>query len=95
MPAYIIANLKVSDPQQFERYKALSTAAVKAHAGRFIVRGGRFESVEGGWVPDRLTVIEFPTWESAMAFVHSAEYSQARVTRQEAATVQMILVEGV
>jgi uncharacterized protein (DUF1330 family) len=95
MSAYVIANLRVSDAKQFERYKMLSTAAVNAHAGRFLIRGGRFETVEGEWNLNRLTVIEFSSWESAMAFVGSAEYGQARDTRRDAASVQMIVVEGV
>jgi uncharacterized protein (DUF1330 family) len=95
MPAYVIANLKVSDPEQFERYKVLSTAAVNAHGGQFLIRGGRFETVEGEWNPSRVTMLEFASWESAMAFVRSPEYGRAREARQGAASVQMIVVEGV
>lgn len=95
MSAYIIADLRVFDPSKFEHYKVLSTAAVKAHAGRFLIRGGRFKVVEGEWTLNRVTVIEFPSWEAAMAFVRSAEYAQARKARQDAASVQMTVINGV
>jgi uncharacterized protein (DUF1330 family) len=95
MAAYIIANLRVTDPEKFERYKVLSTAAVKAHRGRFLIRGGRLETLEGAWSPNRMTVIEFPSWEAATSYVHSADYGQAREARREAANVEMIVVQGV
>jgi len=94
MAAYVIANIRVTDPEKFERYKVLSTAAVKAHGGRFLVRGGRSETVEGVWKPNRLTVIEFPSWDAATNYVGSADYGQAREARSDAASVDMIVVEG-
>jgi uncharacterized protein (DUF1330 family) len=95
MAAYIIANLRVTDPEKFDRYKVLSNAAVKAHGGRFLIRGGRSETLEGAWSPNRMTVIEFPSWEAATSYVHSVDYAQAREAREEAATVEMIVVQGV
>jgi uncharacterized protein (DUF1330 family) len=94
MTAYIIANIHVTDPEGFERYKTLSTAAVGAHGGRFLIRGGRSQSVEGTWTPHRLTVIEFPSWEVATDYVNSNDYGQAREARRGIASVHMIVVEG-
>jgi uncharacterized protein (DUF1330 family) len=94
MAAYVIANIHVTDSGKFERYKVLSTAAVKAHGGRFLIRGGRAESVEGTWKPDRLTVIEFPSWDAATNYVDSHDYGQAREARRGIASVDMIVVEG-
>jgi uncharacterized protein (DUF1330 family) len=94
MAAYVIANIHITDPEKFERYKALSTAAVKAHGGRFLIRGGRSETVEGAWKPNRLTVIEFPSWDAARTYVGSTDYGQAREARRGAASVDMIVVEG-
>jgi uncharacterized protein (DUF1330 family) len=94
MAAYVIADIKITDPGKFERYKALATAAVKAHRGRFLIRGGRSEAVEGAWKPNRLTVIEFPSWDAARNYVDSTDYGQAREARRGAASVDMIVVEG-
>ena len=94
MAAYVIANLLVTDPERFELYKILSAVAVKAHGGRFLIRGGRLETVEGAWTPNRLTVIEFPSWEAATTYVHSSEYALAREARTKAASVDMLVVEG-
>ena len=93
--AYVVANIRVSNPEKFEEYKRLSTAAVHAHGGRFLIRGGKVVSVEGTWTPNRLTVIEFSSWENAEKFVRSAEYSQARAARRDAAFFDMIVVEGI
>ena len=93
--AYVIANIRVTDPEKFDEYKRLSTAAVQAHGGRFLIRGGRVVSLEGTWTPNRLTVSEFPSSEKAETFVRSAEYSRAREARRDAAFFDMIVVEGV
>lgn len=95
MTAYVIANIRIINPVLFEPYKALSTIAVKSYGGHFLVRGGRTESAEGTWDPDRLTVIEFPSWERASAYVHSEEYGKAREARRAAAFFDMIIVEGI
>lgn len=94
MPAFVIANIRITDEARFERYKALSSAAVEAHGGRFIVRGGKTETVEGTWVPRRLTIIEFPSRQAADAFVRSAEYGAARDARRGAAFFDMVVADG-
>lgn len=93
--AYVIANIRVTDPEKFDEYKRLSTAAVQAHGGRFLIRGGRVASLEGTWTPSRLTVIEFPSSEKAETFVRSTDYRRAREARQDAAFFDMIVVEGI
>jgi uncharacterized protein (DUF1330 family) len=93
--AYVIAKLDVTDAEKFENYRKLSTVAVDAHDGLFLVRGGHFHSVEGFWEPARLTVIEFHSWDSAMAYATSVEYGRAREARRDAAFVDMIVVQGV
>jgi uncharacterized protein (DUF1330 family) len=95
MSAYIIANVTVTDPAQYEEYKRLSTLAMQAHGAEVCVRGGKIEILEGDWQPDRVIVLKFPTVEKARAFNESVEYGAARQSRQGAATMRMILVEGV
>ncbi|ROZ62563.1 DUF1330 domain-containing protein [Ramlibacter sp. WS9] len=93
--AYIIANVEVTNPEQYEEYKRLSTIAMKAHGAEPCVRGGKVEVLEGDWSPSRMVVLKFPSVEAAKAFNSSVEYSAARRSRQGAAVMRMILVEGV
>lgn len=93
--AYVIANVKVTNPEQYEEYKKLSTIAMKAHGAEICVRGGKAEVLEGDWQPDRLVVLKFPSIEKAMAFYDTAEYQAAKNARQGAAVMRMIAVEGV
>ena len=96
MPAYVIADVSVSDPEQYKSYMALSPNAVAEAGGRFLVRGGRNEVLEGDWKPGRLVMIEFPAYEQARAFYDSALYRQARDKRAGATHhFNMIVVEGV
>jgi uncharacterized protein (DUF1330 family) len=68
---------------------------MQAHGAEVCVRGGKVESLEGDWVPDRLVILKFPSWEAAKVFDTSPEYGKARTARQGAAIMRMILVEGV
>ena len=94
MTGYVIARVHVTDPQKYEDYKALSPGAIEAHGGRFLVRGGQVQTLEGEPETRRVVVIEFPTMEAAQTFYHSAEYEAAREKRHGAADFQMILAEG-
>ncbi|HQX61665.1 MAG: DUF1330 domain-containing protein [Rhodoferax sp.] len=93
--AYIIANVTVTDPQQYEEYKKWSTAAMQAHGAEVCVRGGKAEVIEGDWQPERLVVLKFPSVEAARKFDASPEYGKARAARKGAAVMRMVLVEGV
>ena len=95
MSAYIIANVDVSDPVQYEEYKKLSSAAMQAHGAEVCVRGGKVEVLEGDWNPQRLVVLKFPNVEAANKFYASPEYGKAREARAGAAIMRMIVVEGV
>ena len=92
--AYIIANVNVTNPAQYEEYKRLSSIAMQAHGAEVCVRGGPIEVLEGDWTPSRLVLLKFPSMQQARAFNQSAEYSQARQARQGAAVMRMVLVEG-
>jgi uncharacterized protein (DUF1330 family) len=96
MAAYVIADLKVSDPEQYKQHQALSPGAIAAAGGRFLARGGRHETLEGHWQPTRMVVIEFPTYDAAKAFYDSALYRAARSKRASATEYfNMVVVEGV
>jgi uncharacterized protein (DUF1330 family) len=92
--AYIIANVRVTNPTQYDEYKRLSSTAMLAHGAQVCVRGGAIEVLEGDWTPDRLVVLKFPSIDKARAFYTSTEYARARKAREGAAVMQMVVVEG-
>jgi uncharacterized protein (DUF1330 family) len=92
--AYIIANVDVTDPVQYEEYKKLSSIAMKAHGAEVCIRGGKVEVLEGDWAPQRFVMLKFPSMEQAKTFYNSAEYGAARKARAGAAVMRMIVVEG-
>lgn len=94
MPAYVVVDAQVTDPDRFAEYRDRATAAVEAHGGRYIARGGTVEPLEGDWQPSRVTLVEFPDLESAKRFYRSSEYAHAREARAGAATFRMIATEG-
>ena len=93
--AYIIANVDVTNPEQYEEYKKLSTIAMKAHGAEVCIRGGKVEVLEGDWNPSRFVMLKFPSVDAARAFNDSVEYAAARQARQGAAVMRMVVVEGV
>ena len=94
MPAYVINDMDVTDPQLFEEYKKLSPPTVAQYGGKFLARGGRTETVEGGWSPRRLVILEFPDMAQAQAWIDSPEYAPARRLRQRSSNSNIVLVEG-
>jgi uncharacterized protein (DUF1330 family) len=96
MPAYVIAAVTDAwDQDKLVEYRKRNTDAVAAHGGRFIVRGGRQELLEGDWAPVRLVVMEFPDLDAARGWYESAEYAPLRELRQSASTTDIVAVEGV
>ena len=61
MPAYVVVQIDIHDPATYERYKAMAPPSIAAYGGRYVVRGGASEVLEGTWRPPRLVVLEFPT----------------------------------
>ena len=95
MPAYLIVDVRVHEPKRYEHYKEMVPPTLANYGGRFVVRGGAPETLEGEWAPDRLVVIEFPSREHARQWWSSVEYAPALKLRQETARTDMILVEGI
>jgi uncharacterized protein (DUF1330 family) len=95
MAAYVIVETDVTDPEQYERYKAASPGAIAAGGGRFLARGGELDVLEGDWRPSRLVVLEFEDLAAARRWYESERYRQARQPRQGAATLRMVAVQGV
>ncbi len=94
MPAYIVVETDIHEPEQYELYKLATPAAVSAGGGRFIARGGELAVLEGDWQPKRLVLLEFPDLEAAKRFYESPEYQEAKRLREGAADFNMVAVEG-
>jgi uncharacterized protein (DUF1330 family) len=95
MPAYVIVETDITDPERYERYKAASPDAVAAAGGRFVVRGGELAVLEGDWQPSRLVVLEFEDLAAAQRWYRSERYQQAKKLREGAARIRMVAVQGV
>jgi uncharacterized protein (DUF1330 family) len=94
MPAYVVAEIEVKDPERYEDYKKMSPISIKEFGGRFVVRGAPCDTLEGGWQPKRFVVIEFPSKDVAKAWWSSQEYASAKKLRQETSHTRMIVVDG-
>jgi uncharacterized protein (DUF1330 family) len=95
-PAYLIVEMKITDPERYKEYMAGAPAAVKAAGGEYLVRGGRQETLEGDWRPHRVAVLRFPSFEQAKAFYDGDQYRAVRAKRAGATEYfNMVLVEGV
>jgi uncharacterized protein (DUF1330 family) len=92
--AYVIVDAKSSDPERMNEYRRLSSTAVAKFNGRYLVRGGAYELLEGDWRPERVVVVEFESMEKARAFYDSPEYVAARRARDGCSRFDMLLVEG-
>lgn len=94
MPAYVVVEVEVNDPVRYEDYKKMVPPSFEPFGGRFLVRGGETENLEGDWSPKRLVIVEFPSVEKAKAWWSSTEYAEAKALRQATAKTQMVVAQG-
>jgi uncharacterized protein (DUF1330 family) len=94
MPAYIIVEVEIHNPAEYESYRKMVPPSLEKYQGKFIVRGGTKEALEGGWNPERIVVLEFPSLELAKAWWASEEYAPAKALRHRTATSKMLVIEG-
>ena len=95
MPAYVIADVRDAwDAEALDEYRRRNTDAVANHGGRFVVRGGEHEVLEGEWDTRRIVVIEFPDIDAARAWWTSDEYEAIKELRRGASTTNIVLVDG-
>jgi uncharacterized protein (DUF1330 family) len=95
MSAYVIVEIDILDPAGYEEYKKLASATVEKYGGKYIVRGGRIEVLEGDWDPKRIVVLEFESMQRARDWLYCEESSEPRRMRHRAAKTNMVVVEGV
>ena len=95
MPAYVIADVTVTDPPAMEEYRKQVPATLAKYGGRFLVRGGAHQTVEGDWKPARLVVIEFPSLADAQRWYDSEEYRGPKALRMRAGRTNVLIVDGI
>jgi len=95
MAAYVVVDIEVTDPVAFEEYRKGVPATIAKYGGRYIVRGGMAETLEGGWDPKRLVILEFPSTEAVKRWYFSEEYKPLLAMRLRASKGSLVLVEGV
>ena len=95
MSAYVISEVEVRDPAAMEAYRSLASKAITQYGGRYMVRGGAAEVVEGGPPPKTLIIVEFPSMARLREWYASPEYAEALKVRLHALERRLIFVEGV
>lgn len=95
MSVYLVADITVKDPELYEEYRKLVPAIIEQYGGRYVVRGGEVTPGEGGWAPDRIVILEFPSAERAQAWATSDEYAPVAAIRHRASDGRSFMVEGV
>jgi uncharacterized protein (DUF1330 family) len=94
MAAYVIVDVTIKDPVRYEDYKKMAAPTIAAYGGKYVVRGGRVEALEGEWRPGRLVVLEFPSVERAREWWACESYREAKELRQAIAETSLIVVQG-
>ena len=94
MAAYLLVDIEVTDPGPYEDYRRQVPPSVEKYGGKYLVRGGELETLEGDWIPKRLVVLEFPSLEKAKQWYDSEEYRPLKELRAKATNSKMVLVEG-
>ena len=95
MAAYVFVEIDIYDQELYEEYKKMTPNTINAYDGKFLVRGGKAEHLEGDWNPDRIVILKFPSVERAREWLESESYTRARIVRQRSAETKMIIQEGV
>lgn len=95
MSAFVIVEIEILDPVGYEEYKKLAGSTVEKYGGKYIVRGGKTEVLEGDWKPKRIVILEFDSIQHAKNWLNSEEYREPRKMRHRAAHTNMLVVEGV
>jgi uncharacterized protein (DUF1330 family) len=95
VPAYMIARINVTDPEQYKNYIAATPAIIEKFGGKFIARGGETVTLEGERETRRIAVVEFPALDNIREFYDSAEYKAAMKLREGAAELDILGVAGV
>ena len=94
MAAYLIADIEVTNPEGFKKYQEAVPATIAKHGGKYLVRGGEVEPMEGDWTPTRMVVLEFPNMATLKKWYNSDEYQNIIADRTDNSNGNMVFVEG-
>ena len=94
MAAYVLAEIEITNPEGYKEYSAQVPATIAKYGGRFLVRGGNSEVLEGQWPKQRRVLLEFPSIEAAKRWFDSPEYQKPKAMRQAASHGRLILMDG-
>jgi len=95
MAAYVLVNIEITDPDGFKQYQARFPALMAQFGGKYIVRGGAVEQIEGGWVPHRMILMEFPSLDHVHRLLASADYREVQALRARSTHSELLVMEGV
>lgn len=94
MAAYFVVDIEITDPDAYQKYSQQTAATLEPYGGKFIVRGGNPETIEGDWKTKRIVILEFPSTEQAKAWYNSPEYTAIIGMRHRSAISKILLVQG-
>lgn len=95
MAGYIVADIEITDPDEYQTYSKQVAATLERYGGKFLVRGGNPITLEGDWKTRRFVILEFPSVEQAKKWYDSPEYSAIIGIRHRSAISKLLLVQGV
>ena len=95
MAGYVVVQVSIHDPEGFAVYREMVPPTLEVYGGRYLVRGGDWENLEGDWKPERLVIIEFDSVEQARNWWSSTEYAPAKELREKTTTSKLVIVEGI
>jgi uncharacterized protein (DUF1330 family) len=95
MAAYLIADVNVKDPVAYQEYLKAVPPTIEKYGGKYLVRGGRHETLEGDWKPTRLVILEFPSMDQLRRWYDCGEYGPVKAIRWKHAASNLVVVEGV
>jgi uncharacterized protein (DUF1330 family) len=94
MPAYVIVDIQIHDPAGYDEYRKVVGASLARYGGKFVVRGGTIDVLEGNWKPKRIVILEFDSAARAREWYDSEEYRVPKQMRMRASSASLIVVEG-
>ena len=95
MPAYVVAEVNITNPEGYKEYTAVVPATIAKFGGKFLARGGKCTSLEGEWPECRRVIIEFPTAQAARDWFNSPDYEKPKALRKANSSGRLLLIEGV
>jgi uncharacterized protein (DUF1330 family) len=94
MAAYVVANITVTDQEGYDEYRRRVPGVIEQYGGKYLARGGKVEHLEGDVTPNRMVITVWESFEAALRWYNSPEYTELRAIREKASTGDLYLLEG-